>query len=86
MYDGHRQAPAQERSLIRNQLHTCFVCISGLDVQRVDGRIEDVMCVPNVSLVQLAALRKNLAALPGDTLGHEAFCEILCDTFGEVRV
>lgn len=55
-------------------------------MQRVDGRIEDVMVVPNVSLVQLAALRKNLAALPGDALGHEAFYEILCDTFGEVRV
>ncbi|CAM9218938.1 unnamed protein product, partial [Laminaria digitata] len=62
---------------------THFAYISGLDVQRVDGRIDDVMVVPNVSLVQLAALRKNLAALPGDALGHEAFCEILCDTFGE---
>lgn len=42
------------------------------------------MVVPNVSLAQVAALRKNLAALPGDTLDPEAFCEILIDTFGEV--
>lgn len=55
-------------------------------MKRVDSGIEDVMFVPNVSLVQQTALRKNLAALPGDTLGQEAFCEILCDTFGEVRV
>lgn len=53
-------------------------------MRRVDGRVEDIMVVPNVSLAQLAALRKNLAALPGDTLDHEAFCEIVSDSFGEV--